>query len=144
MSRWQTLTTRNAEPDRVATTYMQGYWLVLTQIVLGILVLFALLVFVASLPVYSLQLQTVCRAIPCAAGQLTPAAVKALHGFGISVNIYVLFRLINIVASALFGFVVAGVLAWRKSHDWMALLVAFMLAMIGIVGTTNTVAGSAS
>lgn len=144
MSRWQTLTTRNAEPGRVAATYMQGYWLVLMQIVLGILALFALLVFIVSLPAYSLQLQTVCWAMPCTAGQLTPAAVKTLQGFGISVNSYVLFRLINIVASALFGFVVAGVLAWRKSHDWMALLVAFMLAMTGIVGTTNTVAGSAS
>jgi len=144
MSRWQTPTTRSAEPDRVATTYVQGYWLVLTQIVLGILALLALLVFVASLPVYSMQLQTVCRATPCATGQLTPAAVQTLYGLGISVDSYALFRLINIVASALVGLAVAGVLVWRRSHEWMALLVAFMLVMLGIVGTTNTVAGSAS
>src|SRR6266566_1053025 len=144
MSRWQTRTTRSAEPDRIATTYVQGYWLVLTQIVLGILALLALLVFLASLPVYSMQLQTVCQATSCAPGQLTPAAVQTLHGLGISVDGYALFRLINIIASALVGLVVAGVLVWRRSHEWMALLVAFMLVMTGATASTNTVAGSAS
>jgi hypothetical protein len=144
MSRWQTPTTRSAEPDRVATTYVQGYWLVLTQIVLGILALLALLVFLASLPVYLMQLQIVCQATSCAPGQLTLAAVQTLHGLGISVNGYALFRLINIIASALVGLVVAGVLVWRRSHEWMALLVAFMLVMTGATASTNTVAGSAS
>src|SRR6266446_4940914 len=144
MSRWQTPTTRSAAPVRLATTSLQGYWLVLTQIVLGILALLALLVFIASLPAYSMQLQTVCRVTPCAPGQLTPAAVQTLHGLGISVDGYALFRLINIIASAFVGFVVAAVLVWRRSHEWVAFLVAFMLVMLGIVGTTNTVAGSAS
>src|SRR6266487_501680 len=144
MSRWQTRTTRSAEPDRIATTYVQGYWLVLTQLVLGILALLALLVFVASLPVYSLQQQTVCQTTPCAPGQLTLAAVQTLHGLGISVDGYALFKLINIIASALVGFVVAGVLVWRRSHEWMALLVAFMLVMTGVASSTNMVAGSAS
>jgi hypothetical protein len=144
MSRWLPTTTRRSEPDRVTTARVQGYWLVLIQIVLGILALFALLVFVVSLPVYDMQLQTVCRATSCTPGQLTLAAVQTLHGFGISIDGYVLFRLVNIVASALISFVVAGVLVWRRHHDWMALLVAFMLVMMGIVGTTNTVAGGAS
>jgi len=91
-----------------------------------------------------MQLQTVCRVTPCAPGQLTPAAVQTLHGLGISVDGYALFRLINIIASAFVGFVVAAVLVWRRSHEWVAFLVAFMLVMLGIVGTTNTVAGSAS
>jgi hypothetical protein len=95
MSRWLPRTTRSPEPDRLTTIHVQGYWLVLTQIVLGILALFALLVFVVSLPVYAMQLQTVCRATSCTAGQLTLAAVQTLHGFGISVNGYVLFRLVS-------------------------------------------------
>jgi hypothetical protein len=143
MSRWQPTTTSSPEPDRVATTNVQGYWLVLTQIVLGILALFALIVFVASLSVYTMQLHTLCRATICA-GQLTPAAVHTLHSFGFSVESYVLFNLINIVASALISFVVAGVLVWRRPHDWMALLVAFMLVMMTCAGTMNTVAASAS
>jgi hypothetical protein len=36
------------------------------------------------------------------------------------------------------------VLAWRKSNDWMALLVALMLIMQGADSVTNTVAGSHS
>ena len=39
-------------------------------------------------------------------GQLTPAAVQTLHGLGISIDGYALFRLINIIAYALIGFVV--------------------------------------
>jgi hypothetical protein len=142
MSRQLPTTTRSSEPDRIATTNIQGHWLVLMQIVLGILALFALLVFVVSLPVYAMQLQTLCRTASCTAGQLSQAAVQTLHNFGISVNSYVLFRLVNIVASALISFIVAGVLVWRKPRDWMALLVAFTLVMMVVVGTTNTVAGS--
>jgi hypothetical protein len=144
MPHWRTPITANAQPDHVATTYMPVYWLVLTQVVFGVLTLFALLVFVASLPVYFMQLQTVCHANSCAAWQLTPATAQALHAHGISVQSYVLFRLINTLASALVGFIVAGVLVSRRSREWMALLVAFMLVMLGIVEMTNTVTASAS
>jgi hypothetical protein len=144
MNHWQTPTSKWAGPDRVATTYVQGFWLVLTQIVLGVLAVFALIVFIASLPVYSLQLQTVCRTTSCAIGQLTPATVQALHSLGISIDGYALFRLISTMVSAVVSFAVAGVLVWRRSDEWMALLVAFMLVMLGVVGITNTVAGSAS
>jgi hypothetical protein len=123
---------------------VQEYWFILTQIVLALLALLALLVFLASLPVYFVQMQTVCQATPCAPGQLTLTAVQTLHSLGISVDDYALFRIINIIASALVGFVVAGVLVWRRSHEWMALLVAFMLVMTGITASTNTVAASAS
>jgi hypothetical protein len=70
--------------------------------------------------------------------------VQALHRLGISVDGYALFRLSVIIGSALVGWAVALVLAWRKSNEWMALLVAFMLVMQGVVGITNTVAGSSS
>ena len=43
----------------MATTQVQVYWLVLTQIVLGVLAIFALVVFIASPPVYNMQVQTV-------------------------------------------------------------------------------------
>lgn len=144
MGLWQRPTTRRAGPAGSADTHVQGYWLVLIQIVLGILAVVTLLVFFASLPVYYMQLQTVCQTTSCAVGQLTPATVQALHGVGISVDGYALFRLSNIIVSALFGFFVAGVLVWRKSNEWMALLVALVLVMLGVVESTNTVATSAS
>ncbi len=125
-------------------TYLHGHWLILAQIVLGVLAVFALIVFIASFPVYYVQLHTVCRATSCAVGQLTPATVQTLHHLGISVDGYALFRLISTIAFAVVSFVVAGVLVWRRSDEWMALLVAFMLVMLGVVGVTNTVAGSAS
>ena len=131
---------RHNAPD----THVHGNWLVLVQIVLGVLAVFALIVFIASLPVYSLQLQTVCRTTSCAVGQLTPATVQALHRLGISIDGYALFRLISTIVSAVVSFAVAGVLVWRRSDEWMALLVAFMLVMLGVVGITDTVSGSAS
>ena len=125
-------------------THVHGHWLVLVQIVLGVLAVFALIVFIASLPVYYIQLHTICRTTSCAVGQLTPATVQALHSLGISIDGYALFRLISAIVSAVVSFAVAGVLVWRRSDEWMALLVAFMLVMLGVVGITNTIAGSAS
>lgn len=127
-----------------SATRLHGRWLVLVWIMLGGVAVFALFVFIASLQVYYLQLHTICRAASCAVGQLTPATVETLHNLGISIDGYTLFRLISNIASAVVSFAVAGVLVWRRSDEWMALVVAFMLVMLGVVGITNTVAGSAS
>ena len=125
-------------------TRLYGRRLILVQIVLGVLVACALIVFIASLPVYNIQLHHVCRTTSCAVGQLTPVTVQALHSLGISIDGYALLRLISTIVSAVVSFAVAGVLVWRRSNEWIALLVAFMLVMLGVVGITNTVAGSTS
>jgi hypothetical protein len=116
---------------------------ILVRVVWGALVAFTLVIFVASLPVYYEQLQALCQA-NCASGQLSPATAQTLQSIGLSPNDYALFRLILAIAYAVVGFVVGGVLAWRRSDERMALLVALLLIMQGTIALTSTVSGSHS
>lgn len=132
------------DEEHITDRYLYGYRLILARIVLGGLTAFALIVFIASLPVYYTQLHVICQADSCASGQLTPTALQTLHQVGISIDGYALFRLISNIVSAMVSFVVAGLLASRKRDEWMALLAAFMLVMLGVVGITNMVGASDS
>ena len=105
-------TAKSLDRHNTSDTHMQGIWLTLVQIVLGVLAACALIVFIASLPVYYIQLHTVCRTTSCAVGQLSPATVQALHSLGISIDGYGLFKLISTTVSAVVAFAVAGAVSY--------------------------------
>ncbi len=116
----------------------------LARVVWFILVALVLLVFVFSLPVYITQLNSVCSAIACAAGQLTPQIVETLRNYSFSIGDYVIINIVLTFVQAFVWFTVGGVLFWRKSNDWMALLVSLMMVLQGTSITLNTVAGGLS
>ena len=125
-------------------TRLQRRWLVLARVVWFVLVALTLLVFILSLPVYIAQLQSVCSGNACGAEQLTPQIVETLRSYGISIGRYVTINVILVFVQAFVWFAVGGVLFWRKSNDWMALLVSLMMVLQGTSVTLNTVAGSFS
>ena len=133
-----------ADTSDPTNTSLRGSWLVFVRCLWIVCVLSTFVLTIVSTPVYIAQLQILCRTASCAAGQLTPAAAQTLHNVGISVTGYAALLVIVEALWALVWFVVAGVLAWRKSNDWMALLIALMLIMQGAESVTNTVAGSHS
>jgi hypothetical protein len=57
--------------ERKSTT-LQGGWLLIARITWLILVGLTLTVFIASLPTYFAQIQTICWAVTCPAWQITP------------------------------------------------------------------------
>src|SRR6266700_3645569 len=57
----------------------------------------------------------------CAA---TSDTAQAMQKLGLSVSSYATFTFILTIVTALVCFFVSGVIFWRKSDDWMALLVA--------------------
>src|SRR6266516_510673 len=136
--------TESRELHSAGDTGLHGRWLMLARFVWFILVALALVVFVASLPVYISQLQSVCYDAECASGQLTPQTLVALRNLGFTIGFYTSIRSALTIISVLVWFGVAGVLVWRKSNDWMALLVALMMVLLGTDVTLNTVAGSHS
>jgi hypothetical protein len=73
----------------VADTHLRGGCLTLARVGWFILVVLALIVFVASFPVYIAQLQSVCNGTACAAGQLTPQIVVTLRNLSLSIGSYV-------------------------------------------------------
>src|SRR6266487_1495270 len=103
----------NAALPRAPNTRLQGPWLPLLRLTWVLLSLLTFSVFVASLPVYFV-------------GQQTSYPVG-----------YASFLLALGVAIALIWFIVAVLIFWRKSNDWMALLVAFLLVTQGANSTIS-------
>ena len=114
-------------------TRLHGPWLVLARVVWVALIVFTVGIFVISLPVYFAQLQTVCVGDLCVYryGRLTPGTAKALQDLGFSIGGYAASILALAIALALVSFGVAGVLFWRRSDNWMAMLVSLFLVTFG-------------
>jgi hypothetical protein len=119
-------TTISSDRQNEAGTRLHGYWLVLARSAWVGLVILNLGAFVASFPVYIRSLYTPCTTV-CTAWQLSPDAAQALEKAGIPLGVYATPIVAFIVVSALVALAVAAVIAWRKSDDWLALLVALML-----------------
>jgi hypothetical protein len=132
-----TRTTKSPDRQSEAGTRLYGRWLIIAQIAWVILVVLAFAVFVASLPVYFLQNQTICTGAVCPPGELSPASAQAFESLHLSLSTYATFRLLLAVVTAFVYFSVALVLAWRKFKDWMVLLVALLLVIQGAFATTN-------
>ena len=94
--------------------------------------------FALSLPVYFTLLQTVCTGTGCVPGQPAPDTAPTLHRLGLSLGSYVAFNLVLTLVCMLVACTISGLLAWRKSRDWLALLVALMLIMLGTANVTYT------
>jgi hypothetical protein len=118
-----------------ADTRLHGRWLLLARIVWFALVALTLGIYMASLPEYVTELQTVCRFAACSLGQLSPDQVVTLQHFGLAVGSYTAFMVALTIVFALVSFGTGGLIFWRKSDDWMALL----FALISVVGGTVSV-----
>ena len=115
-------------------TRLHGRLLVIARVVWVAVVVFSLSIFLLSLPAYVAQLQTVCTGVTCvyAYGQLTPGTAQALQNLGLSIGGYAVSILALITASTLVSFGVAGLIFWRRSDDWMAMLVSLFLVTFGV------------
>ena len=103
----------SAALPHASNTRLQRPWLPLLRLAWVLMSLLTFSVFIASLPVYF-------------AGQQTSYPVG-----------YAIFLLALGVVIALIWFLVALLIFWRKSNDWMALLVAFVLVTQGANSTIS-------
>src|SRR5215469_14135552 len=117
-----------------ASTRLHGRWLVIARAIWMALVLFTVSSFILSLPAYFAQLQTICSGDLCvySYGRLTPGNAQALQHLGLSISSYAASVLALAIASVLVFFGVAGLIFWRRSDDWMALLVSLFLVNFGV------------
>ncbi len=96
-------------------------------LVLAISVL-ALIVYIVGTPVYFAQLLPAHR---CFQDCPSPTIVHSLHALGIPIATYAAYMTALNVLFALVYFVVAALIFWRKSDDWMALLACLALVTFG-------------
>ncbi len=112
--------------ERYSTARLQGRWLLLGRGVWLMLVVLTLAVFFVLFPGY----------VALEAGQVPQALPFSGVSFAVTITLT--------IVSMLMCFAVASVIFWRKSNDWMALLVALMLVMGGTTYVTNSLQQSLS
>lgn len=113
------LTTLAARP----VTLARVGWLVLGAL--------ALAVYAASLPTYFAVLQAVCLGAGCVPGQVAATDAAAFAAAGVSLRTYAAVVVTTNIATALVWIGVGIVIFWRRSDDWMGLLVSLTLVLVG-------------
>ena len=120
-----------------ADTPLRGYQLMLARTAWVVITATALALWVVTIPPGYTQFLTVCTQAVCQNQQATPELVRALHSAGLSLQFYALY-LMTLAAVVVLTFCVLGaIIAWRRSRDWMALLVSLTLVIIGTAFFTN-------
>ncbi len=127
----QRATSTETKGPSEAGTRLSGRWLLIARMGWIALVAFTLSVSGASLPLYMAQLRTVSGEGVYIPWQLFPDNAQALQHLGISLDVYAAWATALSAAPALVWVAVGGVLFWRKSDDWIALLVALSLFLWG-------------
>jgi hypothetical protein len=110
-----------------ANTHLSGRRLILARVLWVTVVTLIVVLFLARLPTYYTALQTVCTGAFCASAQPSPDSAQAMQKLGLSVGTYAAFTLALTIALAFLCFTLGAVIFWRRSDDWMALLVALMV-----------------
>ncbi|HWZ19490.1 MAG TPA: GAF domain-containing sensor histidine kinase [Ktedonobacteraceae bacterium] len=137
----------HAQPDRSMNlqsasqvdTRLYGGWLILARVAWIALVLVLLGFLFVSLPANFAVLHQPCSGALCplGGGQMFASEMSALPQSGLSLDAYAMAWIILSLVEALIWIGVGALLFWRKSDDWMALLVALMLISWGVNNTTN-------
>jgi hypothetical protein len=127
-----------------ANTRLSGSWLILARVTWIVVVTLIVVLFLAMLPAYDTLLQTICTGAPCGPTQPTLDSAQSIQKLGLSLSTYATFILALTLASALLCLAVSAVIFWRKSDDWMALLVALGAVALSTLYVTYTLQGSHS
>ena len=135
--------TRSSDRSGAPDTRLRGRRLILARVVWLAAVSLIVLLFLAKLLANYTFLQTICTGATCGLGQASLDSVQAMHKLGLSVATYATFILALTLALAFLCFVVSAVIFWRRSDDWMALLVA-LAVMATFTLNGNAVFGSYS
>ncbi len=117
----------------------QGRWnrLRLTQGAWIVLALLLLVIFVANIPAFFQYTRTVCT-LPdvgnCPTEQLTPAYVQVLDYLHLSVAVAEGLLAVLCVAVSVLYWLLGLLIFWRKSQEWIGLLVSLLLVLFGATG----------
>ncbi len=109
----QTVTNSNSNNDEPGQ--LHGHWLIVARIAWIMCVALTLVIFFASLPEYSAQLQTPCAGTSCWYTQLSAGQIEALKGIGLSPGVYTVYTVALTIASVVLCLVVSLLIVWRRA-----------------------------
>lgn len=131
---------RFSTPDR----RLQGRWLLLARGLWGILAVFTLAIFFASLPAYIVLLHTPCSGPTCGYLQLTPEQAEALKGVGLFPGRFIVYTVALTCVLMIVCLIVSAVIVWRRTDDRMAFIVALFLVTLSPFNVMFNVSASPS
>ena len=99
-------------------------WVAVTILALGL--------FVVSVPVAYVHFHTVCRDSQCVYWALSLAERRSLEELNLSFDFYAAYNVILEVVHMLGFFAAGAFIFWRKSDEWMPLLLSLALVLFGI------------
>ena len=112
-------------------TQLHGYKLILARTAWIVITAMALVLWIVDIPPGYAQYLTVCTQAFCQNQLATPEMVRSLYSAGLSLQFYALYITTLSVVFMLLCFAIGVIIAWRKSDDWMALLVSLTLIILG-------------
>jgi hypothetical protein len=126
-----------AGSSRASATRLSGRWLLLARVVCAAGALLAVGLFTLGLLMRFTHLNRL-STFDVPDGWNPTAFQAALTQLGLSVGFYQMYRTVVDLILVLCCFLVAALLLWRKSNEWMALFVAMVLITFGAIWPTNT------
>src|SRR6266700_5839434 len=136
--------TRRSDRSGAPDTRLRGRKLILARVVWIAVVTLLVALFLAMLPAYYSLLQTICIGATCGPTQPTPDTAQGIQKLGFSLGTYATFTLALTLAAVFICIAVSVVIFWRRSDDWMALLVALGVVALSIVNVPFAFLGSHS
>jgi hypothetical protein len=119
----------------ISSARLQGRWLLAARVAWVALVASSLALCILGLPAYYQRIQVPCIGTAACQldGALTPAGVRTLHAIGLSLSAYAAYNIVFVMVLVVVWSAVGFVLFWRRSDEWMALLVALTLVLFSTV-----------
>ncbi len=129
-----------ATPESAPSTRLGGRWLLAARLGWLLTLVATLGLFVAAAPTYVAH---VSHPTPVNAA-LSPEAAQALAQAGITLDVYLWISFAILCVVVLISLALALMLAWRRSDDWMALLVSLFLInyVISNIGVPSNAAST--
>ena len=128
---------RTAQPD-LSHDSLAGRRLALGRILWVLLTILAITLWAVGSVQFARDLPAACDAVACDPFELSSGDLAVAAGIHLPVGLLVGFWASANAAIALVFFAIAGLIAWRKSSNWMGLLVSFTLVYLGSVFFTSS------
>jgi hypothetical protein len=105
-------------------TLARSVWMVLVALALGL--------YLFSIPLKFAYYKIVCSGAACPSDQIGPAQVEQLRQAGLALGFYAGYMTALTAIRVLVFSVVAAIIFWRKSDNWMGIFAALALVLLGI------------
>ncbi len=119
--------TKSSGQLREAGKRLHEPWLMLVRIVWLAVALLSIGLFIVSIPQHAQHLHVICSNALCGGSENATQLARELHSLGLTLDFYAAYSLSLQIIFALGYFTIAMIIFWRKSDDWMALLVSLFL-----------------